>query len=277
MPFRRPLRAPSLDDGLWSRRLLSLTVAAGVVAAVAVPLLRVPRFDVDGAACGVWLMIGAQQLARRWWPRRNARLIWRLRVAGRSAVEPGLVARRSLAGWVDRVADLMWITPMWLTGLSVLPTDARWAEIARVALICGFAAWLGRTAYEEVRFTGRLALTASGIRHGRRVYDWTNIDRVAPHKRDGRIDGVRLRPKVWHSLEPAPVVGGRDTAVPEERLIAAIEHYRSRPEVLGMGLPVTAPEPAPAAGQLPTTGPVPAARPEPTTGPEPAAGPTAGR
>ncbi|MGB2568088.1 hypothetical protein ACPFP2_06530 [Micromonospora citrea] len=253
MPSRRPLRAPSLDDGLWSRRLLSLTVAVGVAAAVAVPLLRVPRFDVDGAACGFWLMIGAQQLARRWWPRRDARLTWRLRVAGRDAVESGLVARRSPAGWVDRVADLLWITPMWLTGLSLLP-EAQWAEVTRVALICGFAAWLGRAGYEEARFTGRLALTASGIRYGRRVYDWTNIDRVGPHRRDGRIDGVRLRPVIWHSLEPAPVVGGRDTAVPEERLIAAIEHYRSRPEVLGMGLPVTAPEPAPAAGPEPTAG-----------------------
>ena len=97
MPSRRSLRAPSLDDGLWSRRLLSLTVAAGVAAAVAVPLLRVPRFDVDGAACGIWLMIGAQQLARRWWPRRDARLTWRLRVAGRAGVEPGLVARRVFA------------------------------------------------------------------------------------------------------------------------------------------------------------------------------------
>ncbi|SCG40776.1 hypothetical protein [Micromonospora halophytica] len=255
MPSRRSLRAPPLGDGLWSRRLLSLTLAVGVTAAVAAPLLRVTRFDVGGAACGLWLMIGAQQLARRWWPRRDARLTWRLRVAGRDAVEPGLVARRSLAGWADRVADLVWITPAWLTGLSLLPTDARWAEVARVALICGFAAWLGRAAYEEARFTGRLALTASGIRYGRRLYDWTNIDRVAPHKRDGRINGVRLRPVRWLSLEPAPVVGGRDTAVPEERLIAAIEHYRSRPEVLGMGLPVTAPEPAPAAGTEPTTAP----------------------
>ncbi|MFE9652709.1 hypothetical protein [Micromonospora sp. NPDC006431] len=40
------------------------------------------------------------------------------------------------------------------------------------------------------------------------------------------------------------MVGGRDTAVPEERLVAAIEHFRTRPEMLAVGLPVTAPEPA---------------------------------
>ncbi|MEU5938512.1 hypothetical protein ABZ807_04875 [Micromonospora sp. NPDC047548] len=154
------------------------------------------------------------------------------------------MARRSLAGWVDLVTDMLVATASGAGLILMLPDDQLWADVARPVLLVGVAAIVGCFAYGAARFTGRLALTASGIRHGRRVYDWTNIDLVGPHKRDGRVDGVRLRPAKWLSLQPAPVVGGRDTAVPEERLITAIEHYRSRPEVLAVGLPVTAPEPA---------------------------------
>ncbi|MGC5018670.1 hypothetical protein [Micromonospora sp. DT47] len=243
MPLLRSVRVPSLGDGLWSRRLLSLATATAVTALVAATLLRLPRLDYDSISCAVWLIIGAHLLSKRWWPRRDARLVWNVRIAGRDGVEPGLVARRSLAGWVDLVADLVWMTAIGVGVIATLPDDPQWARIARVVLTVGIAAGTGRIVYDELRFTGRVALTASGIRHGRRRHDWTNIDRVTPHRQDGRINGVRLRPVKWLSLEPAPVVGGRDTAVPEARLVAAIEHYRSRPEVLAVGLPVTAPEP----------------------------------
>ncbi|MEH0843266.1 hypothetical protein V6U81_12860 [Micromonospora sp. CPCC 205711] len=243
MPFPPTVRIPPLGDGLWGRRLLARAAAAAAAGVVATPLLRTDRFDFDGVEGVVWLLIGARALERRWWPRRDRRLVWSARVAGRDAVEPGLVARRSLAGWVDLAADLVWMGAAALMVISLVPTDQEWGRIARTVLVLGLAAGLGRATYEEARFTGRVALTAGGIRHGRRAYDWANIDRVIPHRRDGRINGVRLRPVRWDSLEPAPVVGGRDTAVPEERLVAAIEEYRLRPHVLAGG-PVTAPEPA---------------------------------
>ncbi|MGK5522910.1 hypothetical protein ACSNN9_26625 [Micromonospora sp. URMC 107] len=231
---------PKRDDGLWSRRLLSATVAAAVAALVAAALSRVPRFEPD--VCVFWLFVGLTALLRRWRPRRDARLVWRERVAGLDGTEPGLVARRSLAGWVDLVTALAWATAVMLVVAMALPADPQWARVARLALLAGLAAVTGVVVYLDARFTGRLALTASGIRHGRRRYDWSNIDRVSLHREDGRIAGVRLRPRVWPSLEPAPVVG-RDVAVPEQRLSAAIEAYRERPQVLAAG-PVTAPEPA---------------------------------
>ncbi|MEH0820782.1 MULTISPECIES: hypothetical protein [unclassified Micromonospora] len=245
MPLLRTprLRLPPARDGLWSRRLLSLAVAAALAAAVAAPLLWVSRFELDGMAWVGWLIIIARPLERRWWPRRGARLAWTARVAGRDAVEPGLVARRSLAGWADLVADLTVVTGAAVVMISSFPADREGGRIVRTLLVLGVASAFGWMAYREARFTGRLALTASGIRYGSRRYDWSNIDRVSLHKRDGRLNGVRLRPIRWPSLEPAPVVGGRDTAVPEPRLAAAIEEYRSRPYVLAGG-PVTAPEPA---------------------------------
>ncbi|MFE9205364.1 hypothetical protein [Micromonospora sp. NPDC007230] len=244
MPLPLRGRLPSPGDGLWTRRLLALGAAAAVAVPVAAGLLRVPPRDEFDLSCFLWLFLGGRWLTQRWWPRRDGRLMWRSRVAGRHSVEPGLVARRSLAGWVDLVAETIVTATigMWLVG--TLPEESWWGVPLRPLLAAGVAAWIGRMVHEEVRFTGRLALTASGIRHGRRTYGWTNIDRVIPHKQDGRVDGVRLRPAKWISLEPAPVVGGRDTAVPEERLVAAIEHFRTRPEMLAVGLPVTAPEPA---------------------------------
>ncbi|MFC8615379.1 hypothetical protein ACFT9M_03010 [Micromonospora purpureochromogenes] len=246
MPLLRTprLRLPPARDGLWSRRLLSLAVAAVVTVAVAAPLLALSRSTTfDGFACVVWLMFGVHHLGRRWWPRRNGRLAWTARVAGRDAVEPGLVARRSLAGWTDLLADLSLVAWTAVVVTSYFPADREWGRIVRTLLVLGAAVAAGRAAYREARFTGRLALTAGGIRYGSQSYDWSNIDRVSLHKRDGRLNGVRLRPVRWPSLEPAPVVGGRDTAVPEQRLAAAIEEYRSRPYVLAGG-PVTAPEPA---------------------------------
>lgn len=202
-------------------------------------LLRVPQVDSAAVSVAVWLSIGVRWLTGRWWPPRNGRLRWQERVTGLDTVEPGLVARRSLAGWVDLAAEWVTLTVIGAALLATLPEQGLWVDIARPVVAVGVAAWLGRTAYAQVRFTGQLALTPSAIRHGRHVLDWTNIDRVSPHRRDGRLDGVRLRPAVWRSLQPAPVVGGRDTAVPGDRLIAAIEEYRFRPQDLA-GEPASA-------------------------------------
>ncbi|MCW3816253.1 hypothetical protein ONA91_17555 [Micromonospora sp. DR5-3] len=244
MPLPLPGRRPSPGDGLWARRLLAAAAAAAVAAPVAAGLFRLPPVDTLAASCAIWLPAGARWLTKRWWPRRDGRLVWMPQVAGRASVEPGLVARRSLAGWADLTAETVAMAAIGSGLIGTLPDESGWAGLLRPLLAVGVAAGIGRVVYEEVRFTGRLALTATGIRHGRRTYGWTNIDLVVPHKRDGQVDGVRLRPARWVSLEPAPVVGGRDTAVPEERLVAAIEHFRSRPEMLAVGLPVTAPEPA---------------------------------
>ncbi|MFF4876733.1 hypothetical protein [Micromonospora sp. NPDC000668] len=230
MSLPRSGRLPSLRDGVWPRRLLALTVAVLVAAVVAAGLFRVP--PLSGVSWVVWLAFGARLLAQRWWPRRNGQLHWRERVTGLDTVEPGLVAHRSLAGWVDLASETVLLIVIGAGLLATLPQHGWWVEVARPVLAVGVAGWLGRTAYEQVWFTGRLALTASAIRHGRQVLDWANIDRVTPHRRDGRLNGVRLRLTVRRSLQPAPVVGGRDTAVPEDRLIAAIEEYRFRPQEL---------------------------------------------
>ncbi|MGC5287340.1 hypothetical protein [Micromonospora sp. DT231] len=228
-------RVPSRHDGLWPRRFLALIVAALVVGAVAGALVRVPREDSASISMVVWLSLGVRWLTGRWWPPRDGHLRWRERVAGLDGVEPGLVARRSLAGWVDLAAEWFVLLVVAVGLLLSLPEQGRWVDVVRPLLAVGVAAWLGWTVYAQVRFTGQLALTPSAIRHGRQVLEWTNIDRVSPHRRDGRLNGVRLRPAVWRSLRPAPVVGGRDTAVPEDRLIAAIEEYRHRPQDLAGG------------------------------------------
>ncbi|MCX5069078.1 hypothetical protein OOJ91_24855 [Micromonospora lupini] len=232
MVFLRLGRLPSLGDGLWLRRGAALATAVAVTAGVAGGLLLVPPINSAIVSLTIWLTIGARLLSGRWWPRRDGHLRWRERVAGLDRVEPGLVARRSLAGWVDLVAGAVQLLVIGGCLLASLPPHDRWVDIVRPVIVVGFAAWTGRTVYEEVRFTGRLALTVSAIRHGRTTLDWTNIDRVSPHRRNGRLNGVRLRPAVWRSLRPAPVVGGRDTAVPEERLIAALDDYRFRPQDL---------------------------------------------
>ncbi|MFC0004771.1 hypothetical protein [Micromonospora siamensis] len=248
MPLPRAVRVPPLGDGLWSRRLLALAVGAAVAALVGGALWRTRGWDTESFAGVAWALPAVQWLERRWRPRARGRLAWRARVAGRDAVEPGLVARRSLAGCADLVVDALFGVTLTLAVASLLPDERPWGRIAWVVVWAGIAVVVGRIGYEEARFTGRLALTAGGVRHGRRVYDWTNIDRVSPHKNDGRLDGVRLRPVRWVSLQPAPVVGGRDTAVGEDRLLAAIEYFRHRPQALSTGLPVSAPEPAVPAG-----------------------------
>ncbi|GAA4572926.1 hypothetical protein GCM10023176_36860 [Micromonospora coerulea] len=230
--------------GLQGRRLLALAVAAVVFAAAAAVLLRGPEFDVDDVQLVVWLATGLRLAEQRWWPRRSARLVWRPQVVGRYAVESGLVARRSLAGWVVLLTELAWAAPVALGAISLLPDEPGWARNARAVLLVGVAAVLARVAYGEARYTGRLALTASGVRHRDRHYPWSNIDRARLAVVDGRVDGVRLRLIVRESLAPAPVVGGRGVAVSDERLLAAIEHFRCRPAALAVGLPVTAPEPA---------------------------------
>ncbi|MFF5174240.1 hypothetical protein ACFY3U_16595 [Micromonospora sp. NPDC000089] len=243
MPLLPTFRVPSAGDGLWGRRLLALTAAVAVTVPLAAGLLTVPRVAFhSGGQIVVWLFAGGRLLTERWRPRRDARLVWRPRIAGRDAVEPGLLARRSLAGWVDLLADLVALTALGLALTSLLPDEPRWVRVLRVVLIVAMAAGAGRSVYHELRFTGRLAITASGVRYGRYRYPWADIDRATVHRRDGRVDGVRLRPVRWVSLRQPPMVGGRDTAVPEERLVAAIEEFRTRPHVLAGGS-VTAPEP----------------------------------
>ncbi|MBY8871615.1 hypothetical protein K7640_07120 [Micromonospora sp. PLK6-60] len=244
MSQSRPGRLPSLGDGLWGRRLLAGAVGAAVAALLAAGLFRLVAAEPHDLGFAVWVVTGLHLLSKRWRPRRDGRLRWHNRVAGRDAVEAGLVARRSLAGWVDLLGDALVTVAIAGALATVLPNEEWWGAAGRALLVASAAVLAGRAGYGAVRFTGRLALTASGIRHGRRAYGWTNIDLVVPHRSDGRIDGVRLRPATWRSTDPAPVVGGRDTAVPEERLVAAIEHFRHRPETLAVGLPVTAPEPA---------------------------------
>ncbi|RZU73102.1 hypothetical protein EV384_1499 [Micromonospora kangleipakensis] len=229
-------------DDLWPRRLLSLAVAAAVAAVAAAGLLRARQSDLDDVQFVVWLVTGAHLLEKRWRPQRTGRLVWRARAAGRDATEPGLVAGRSFAGWVDLAADATMATTLAVGLISLLPDDPGWARIARPGLLVAVAVGLGRLAYREVRVTGRLALTASGIRHGRRWYAWSDVDGARLHTQDGRADGVWLRVRQPPALPP--VVGGRSVAVADELLLAAIDHFRTRPEVLAVGLPVTAPEPA---------------------------------
>ncbi|SCE76853.1 hypothetical protein [Micromonospora mirobrigensis] len=244
MPLPRAVRVPPLGDGLWPRRLLSLAVAVVVAGLVGGGLWRTQRWDAGNLAGVAWALTGVQWLVGRWRPAARGGLAWTARVVGRDAVEPGLVARRSIAGWVDLVVDALFGVTATLAVAALLPEERPWGRITWTVGWAGIAVAVGRIGYEEARFTGRLALTAGGVRHGRRVYDWTNIDRVSPHRSDGRVDGVRLRPVRWTSLQQAPVVGGRDTAVPEDRLAAAIEYLRHRPQALATGLPVTPPEPA---------------------------------
>ncbi|MET7707244.1 hypothetical protein [Micromonospora sp. NPDC005413] len=127
----------------------------------------------------VWVTIGVRLLAGRWWPPRDGRLHWRERVTGLDTVEPGLVARRLLAGWVDLAAEWVMLTVIGAALLASLTEQGLWVDIVRPVLAVGVAAWLGRTAYAQARFTGQLALTPRAIRHGRQVLDWTNIDRVS--------------------------------------------------------------------------------------------------
>ncbi|MFG2053782.1 hypothetical protein ACGFI9_07085 [Micromonospora sp. NPDC048930] len=228
-------------DGLWSRRLLALA-AGGAVAGMAarVLLTRSPAdlADVHGL---VWAVTGVHLAQQRWRPRRTGRLVWRARVHGRHGTEPGLVAGRSAAGWVELVIEAALAVTLTVAGISLLPEGWAWVGVGRPVLLAGVALGLGALVYQEVRFTGRLALTASGIRDGAEWYPWSEVREARPNSR-GRRDGV------WLRLDPGrlwpQVVGGREVTVPDERLLAAIEQFRTRPEMLAVGLPVTPPEPA---------------------------------
>ncbi|MCM0674216.1 hypothetical protein NCC78_05870 [Micromonospora phytophila] len=242
-------RPPGVDrHGLWARRLVAFAVAATVTGAVAVGVSRLPLDAMDSGSVDlvVWLLTGALLLSsRRWRPRRRSRLVWRARVAGRHGFAPGLVARRSLVGWTELGRDLTLLALLPLMLLASLPEED-WSRIARLVVAAGIAVLVGRMAYDVARFTGALALTADGIRQGRRCHEWSTIEQARLHREGGQVDGVYLRPRVWTPVKRGRrVVGGWGVAVSDERLLAAIEEYRTRPEMLAVRLPVTAPEPAP--------------------------------
>ncbi|WBB65160.1 hypothetical protein [Micromonospora sp. WMMD812] len=234
--------------GLWVRRSAALAAAAVAAAGAGIAAVRMPLDAMDSGAVDLagWLLTGALLLSSRtWYPRRRARLVWQVRVAGLHGFEPGLVARRSAAGWAGPLTEVAGAALLSLALLASLP-DQGWSRVVRIVIAVGIAAFAGRVVYDMARFSGALALTASGIRQERRWHDWSNIDQARLHRTKGRVDGVYLRPKVWLPTKHERRVGGRTTAVPDERLLAAIDHFRSRPEVLAVGLPVTAPGPAPA-------------------------------
>ncbi|SCL62097.1 hypothetical protein [Micromonospora chersina] len=236
-------------DELWSRRLLALLAGTAVAVATARGLLALDASDLTQFRGQVWMVTAVHLAQQHWRPRRTGRLRWRSRVVGRHGTEPGLVARRSTAGWLRLTADLALGSVVTLGVASLLPDRWRWVEVGRPVLLAAVALGLGWAVYREVRFTGRLALTASGIRDGGEWYPWSEIREARPNSRK-REDGV------WLRLDPGrllpQVVGGRDVTVSDERLLAAIERFRAAPEALAVGLPVTPPEPASSSdGRLP--------------------------
>ncbi|MGN9807814.1 hypothetical protein ACTMSW_00445 [Micromonospora sp. BQ11] len=247
-PWRSEAAPPPLVDprGLWARRLVALLVG-GVAGAVVVGLvLRMPldALDTNEVDLPIWLLTGALLLLNgRWRPRRRRRLVWQARVAGLHGFAPGLVARRSVAGWAQVVGEIGIVLLLPLMLLAVLP-DREWTRVVHVVVAAAAGMSAGRVVYDVARFTGALALTADGIRQERRWHDWSNIDEIRLNRADGHVDGVYLRPRVWRPTGRERVVGGRTVAVPDERLLAAIDHYRTRSEALAVGLPVTSPEPA---------------------------------
>ncbi|KKJ95514.1 hypothetical protein [Micromonospora sp. HK10] len=224
-------------DGLWPRRLLSLVVGGAVAVLAARVLLPLTASQLDAFRDLAWVAAVAHLGQQRWRPRRTGRLVWRARVFGRHGVEPGFVARRSAAGWVELIATVAVTTTLTVGVISLLPDGGSWAA-ARPVLLGVVAVRLGVCVYREVRFPDRVALTASGLRDGRHRYAWSDI--AATSLQDG--GGVRLRLAVRQI--PPPVVGGRGLAVSDERLLAAIDQVRSGPQVLAVGLPISAAEPA---------------------------------
>ncbi|MFD2766799.1 hypothetical protein [Micromonospora eburnea] len=227
-------------DGFWSRRLAAL-LAGGAVAAVAAWLLlgmsRADLADVRGLA---WLATGMHLVQQRWRPRRTGRLVWHARVAGRDGTEPGLVARRSPAAWLEMSTGAFGGITLTVGVVSLIPDRWSWAEVGRPVLLAGLALGLGWAVFQEARFTGRLALTASGLRDGSEWYPWSEV-------REARLNSRKRPDGVWLRLDPGrltpQVVGGRKVTVSDERLLAAIEHFRPRPQTLAVGLPITPPEP----------------------------------
>jgi hypothetical protein len=248
MPLRRSDTPPSpgVDrHGLTTRRLAALAVAgiAAGAAAAAVSQMPLDALDSDAVDLVGWVLSGALALLPRMWrPRRRARLVWRARVAGLHGFEPGLVARRSVAGWTELASEVALVAVLSLMLMATLP-DRDWSRMARLVVALGVSAIVGRLAYEVARFSGGLALTADGIRQGRKRFEWSNIEHARLNRKDRRVDAVYLRPRVWRPTRHERVVGGRSIAVPDERLLAAIDYFRTRPETLAVGLPLTAPEP----------------------------------
>jgi hypothetical protein len=227
-------------DGLWSRRLLALAVGGAVAALATQVLLTRSPADLETLQGLVWVVTGVHLAQQRWRPRHTGRLVWRARVYGRRGTESGLVAVRSAAGWVDLVTEATLGATLTVAGIAFLADRWAWVGVGRPVLLAAVALGLGAAAHQEVRFTGRLALTASGIREGAEWYPWSEIRSARPNSRNWRggvwlrLDPGRLRPQV---------VGGRTVTVSDERLLAAIEQFRSRPEMLPVGLPITPPEP----------------------------------
>ncbi|MER7457255.1 hypothetical protein [Micromonospora sp. NPDC126480] len=260
--------------GLTGRRGFALLVGGVAGGAVALVVSRMPLDTHEEWDVGllIWLLAGGQLLlSHRWRPRRRARLVWRARVAGRYGVEAGLVARRSLVEWAQLGSSVAVPTVLAFGLLARLP-DHEWSELVRSLVALGIGVFVGKVAYGVARFTGALALTASGVRQGRQHVPWPSIRETVLRRSSGRVDGVYLRtmpsqagtagnPNGGHpgrtptaeapsggahgrAVPVTRTVGGRAVAVPDERLLAAIEHYRTRPDALAVGLPVDAPEPA---------------------------------
>lgn len=80
---------------LASRRLLALLLGGAVAAVAARILVPMSRADLTDLRGLVWLATGVHLAQQHWRPRRTGRLVWRARVAGHTAIEPGLVAGRS--------------------------------------------------------------------------------------------------------------------------------------------------------------------------------------
>ena len=234
--------------------LPALAVAAMVAAPVGAGLLRLPSVDSSGVSSVVWLVIGARLLAKRWWPRRNSQLVWRERAAGRGAVEPGLIARRSLAGWVDLVAD------------AVLVIGGSGGPVGHAAR----AGWSGRTSPGRCSPSGSRVARSDGLRAGA-VHRPAGADRQRDPARPTGPGLDEHRPG-----QPAPerrpdrrrtaAAGGMAVVAAARRWSAAgtrrcrrtgwsprSRHYRFRPQVLADG-PVTAPEPVDPAGERWVTG-----------------------
>lgn len=249
MPLRRSRAEPSsgIDPrGLGARRCAALLIGGVAAASAGAAVLHMP-LDAQNSSgtqlAGFLLNGGVWLFSRKWRSRRRARLVWRTQVAGLYGFEPGLVARRSIAGWTEMIGAVVVPAVLTLMLLAWLP-DEGWSRIARIAVASGVAVLVGRITYDLVRFTGALAITGDGIRQGRRRYEWSNVDHARLKREDGRVNGVYLRPREWTPTRQERVVGGRGVAVPDDRLLAAIDLYRTRPEMLAVGLPLTAPEPA---------------------------------
>ncbi|WP_157779133.1 hypothetical protein ACN27B_13230 [Micromonospora sp. WMMD754] len=237
MSLSQPATGPATAgrDGLWTRRLLALLAGTAVAAAATRGLLALGPAGLDRIRDVAWVAGGVHLAQRHWRPRRTGRLVWRTRVVGRRATEAGLVARRSVAGLLGLAAGLVFWTLFGVGTVSLLPD--RWYRFGVAAVALG----LGLAVHREARFTGPLALTASGIRDGGAWYPWVTV-RAAELAGDEPDGGVALH--LLPERLPRPVVGGREVTVSDERLLTAIEQFRAAPGTLSVGLPVIPPEPA---------------------------------